>query len=225
MDEGLSFCLKANVNEAQETQLTTVNKSYLKEILIMNAITEIIEFSKKAQGRKEMIKHLEGERLYRNEAIKAKRFDCMGKYFDGIVSCEIPACPLSPYNPYGRKGENQGEEVVEGAGGSLDACQRFILIRSVLIETFLNGGNWELIAEYAEVESGKKSDRPELKKALEHCKRTKSTLVIAKLDRLSRSVAFLSNLMESGVEFVAVDMLFANKLTLHIMASMAEHER
>ena len=93
------------------------------------------------------------------------------------------------------------------------------------IETFLNCGNWELIAEYAEVESGKKSDRSELKKALEHCKRTKSTLVIAKLDRLSRSVAFLSNLMESGVEFIAVDMPFANKLTVHIMASMAEHER
>lgn len=93
------------------------------------------------------------------------------------------------------------------------------------IETFLNGGNWKLIAEYAEVESAKKSDRPELKKALEHCKRTKSTLVIAKLDRLSRSVAFLSNLMESGVEFIAVDMPFANKLTVHIMASMAEHER
>ena len=68
----------------------------------MNAITEIMEFSKKAQGRKEIIKHLEGERLYRSEAIKAKCFDCMGNYFDGIVSCEIPACPLFPYNPYSR---------------------------------------------------------------------------------------------------------------------------
>lgn len=93
------------------------------------------------------------------------------------------------------------------------------------ITDFLNGGNWELIAEYAEVESGKKSDRPALKKALSHCKRTKSILVISKIDRLSRNVAFLSNLMESGVEFIATDNPHANKLTVQLMAVMAENER
>jgi DNA invertase Pin-like site-specific DNA recombinase len=93
------------------------------------------------------------------------------------------------------------------------------------ITDFLNGGNWELIAEYAEVESGKRSDRPALKKALDHCKRTKSTLVISKIDRLSRNIAFLSNLMESGVEFIATDNPHANKLTVQLMAVMAENER
>lgn len=90
---------------------------------------------------------------------------------------------------------------------------------------YLNDGSWELIGEYTEIESGKRNDRPELAKALEACKRRKATLVIAKLDRLARNVHFVSGLMESGVEFVAVDMPQANKLTVHIMAAMAEHER
>ena len=90
---------------------------------------------------------------------------------------------------------------------------------------YLNGGSWELIEEYTEVESGKRNDRPELLKALEACKRQKAILIIAKLDRLARNVAFVANLMESGVEFLAVDMPQANKLTVHIMAAMAEHER
>lgn len=81
-----------------------------------------------------------------------------------------------------------------------------------------------VISEYTEVESGKRSDRPELAKALEHCKMTGATLVIAKLDRLARNVHFISGLMESGVEFIAVDMPQANKLTVHLMAAMAEYE-
>lgn len=83
----------------------------------------------------------------------------------------------------------------------------------------------ELVGEFTEVESGKRADRPELARALDLCRRKKATLLIAKLDRLSRSVAFISNLMESRVEFRAVDMPEANRLTIHILAAVAEHER
>ncbi len=76
-----------------------------------------------------------------------------------------------------------------------------------------------------EVESGRKDNRPQLAAALALCRQKRAVLVIAKLDRLARSVAFISNLMESGVEFVAVDMPQANRLTLHILAAVAEHER
>jgi DNA invertase Pin-like site-specific DNA recombinase len=89
---------------------------------------------------------------------------------------------------------------------------------------FING-RAELVAEFTEVESGKHANREELKKAIAACKKHKAKLVIAKLDRLSRNLAFIATLMESGVEFVAVDMPEANKLTVHILAAMAEHER
>lgn len=90
---------------------------------------------------------------------------------------------------------------------------------------YLNGGSWELVADYVEVESGKRPDRPKLQEALRACKRLKAALVIAKLDRLARNVAFISSLMEAGVDFVAADLPQANKLTLHVMAAMAEYER
>jgi DNA invertase Pin-like site-specific DNA recombinase len=93
------------------------------------------------------------------------------------------------------------------------------------VEDYLHGGRWQLLAEYVEIESGKRSDRPELKKAITHAKATGATLVIAKLDRLSRNVAFISNLMEGGVEFVAADIPMANRLTVHVLAAVAEHER
>jgi DNA invertase Pin-like site-specific DNA recombinase len=86
-------------------------------------------------------------------------------------------------------------------------------------------GRGELLAEYTEIESGRRNDRPELDRALALCRYKRAVLVIAKLDRLARSVAFISNLMESGVEFVACDMPQANRLTLHILAAVAEHER
>ncbi len=82
----------------------------------------------------------------------------------------------------------------------------------------------DLVAKYVEVESGRKSARPELLRAIAHAKRAKATLVIAKLDRLSRNVAFIANLMESGVEFVACDNPQANRLTVHILAAVAEQE-
>lgn len=84
--------------------------------------------------------------------------------------------------------------------------------------------NGIVLATFREVESGKRSDRPELRKALDMAKRTGATLVIAKLDRLARNVHFISGLMEAGVDFLACDMPTANRLTLHIMAAMAEHE-
>ena len=89
---------------------------------------------------------------------------------------------------------------------------------------FINGG-CELVGAFTEVESGKQDKRPELLKALEVCRRQKAKLVIAKLDRLSRNLAFIATLMDSGVEFVAVDNPHANKLTVHILAAVAQHER
>jgi DNA invertase Pin-like site-specific DNA recombinase len=93
------------------------------------------------------------------------------------------------------------------------------------VEDWLNGGNWTLLDEFIEVESGKRSDRPELTKALRACKAKKATLVIARLDRLSRDVHFISGLMKSGIDFIACDFPQANKLTIHILAAVAEHER
>jgi DNA invertase Pin-like site-specific DNA recombinase len=92
------------------------------------------------------------------------------------------------------------------------------------VREHLNGGNWTLVGEFVEVESGKRADRPKLAEAIKACRLRGAKLIIAKLDRLARNVAFISNLMESGVEFEAVDFPQANRLTIHIMAAMAEHE-
>src|SRR5208283_2946744 len=96
------------------------------------------------------------------------------------------------------------------------------------VRTFLNGGAWELIDTFTEVETGKGKDalsmRPELVKALDSAKRNDATLLIAKLDRLSRNLHFITSLMESKVKFVCCDMPDANNLTLHIIGAMAEYE-
>lgn len=83
----------------------------------------------------------------------------------------------------------------------------------------------EVVATFTEVESGKRSDRPELLKALDECRRRKAVLIIAKLDRLGRNLAFIANLMESSVEFVCCDNPHANRLMLHLLAAFAEFER
>jgi len=97
--------------------------------------------------------------------------------------------------------------------------------RREAVMSYLDGGRWALVDEFTEIESGKRNDRPELEKALAACKRQKAKLVIAKLDRLSRNLAFIAALMDSGVEFVAVDNPHATKLTVHILAAVAQHER
>src|SRR5262249_45376622 len=93
------------------------------------------------------------------------------------------------------------------------------------VETYLNGGSWELLGEFVEIESGKRSDRPQLAAALAACKKHKARLVIAKLDRLARNVAFIANLMDGKVDFVCCDMPEATRLTIHVLAAVAEHER
>ena len=93
------------------------------------------------------------------------------------------------------------------------------------VANYLNGGRWQLLAEFSEVESGKRKNRAELHSAIALCRKAKATLVIAKLDRLARNAAFLFNLRDSGVDFIAVDMPHADKFTVGIMALVAEKER
>jgi DNA invertase Pin-like site-specific DNA recombinase len=92
------------------------------------------------------------------------------------------------------------------------------------VRSYLNGGRWKMVDEVIEIESGKRNDRPALARALSLCRIHRATLIIAKLDRLARNVNFISNLMESTVEFTAVDFPQANRLTVHILAAVAEHE-
>jgi DNA invertase Pin-like site-specific DNA recombinase len=82
-----------------------------------------------------------------------------------------------------------------------------------------------IVADFTEIESGKRADRPELRAALAEAKRHRATLIIARLDRLSRNMAFIANLMDARVDFIACDNLHATRLTLHILAAVAEHER
>ena len=106
----------------------------------------------------------------------------------------------------------------QGASGLGLEAQREAVARFI--------GSGFLLAEFTEIESGKRhTNRPELLRAVELCRRQRATLVLAKLDRLARNVHFISGLMETGVEFVAADMPQANRLTIHILAAFAEHER
>jgi DNA invertase Pin-like site-specific DNA recombinase len=93
------------------------------------------------------------------------------------------------------------------------------------VAEYLNGGNWSLVKEYTEVESGKLTSRPMLAEAIKACRVYGAKLVIAKLDRLSRDAHFLLGLEKAGIDFVAADMPNANRLTVGIMAMVAEEER
>ena len=93
------------------------------------------------------------------------------------------------------------------------------------VQAYCRGRECQMLAEFTEVESGKRNDRPELAKALHHAKVTGATLVIAKLDRLSRNAAFLLQLQDSGAKFVAADMPEACHLTVGILALVAQQER
>ena len=106
----------------------------------------------------------------------------------------------------------------QGASGLGQEAQR------TAIAEFVKAKGGSLVDEFNEVESGKKSRRPQLLAALASAKQHRATLVIAKLDRLSRNVAFLSALMESGVPFLALDVPLATPFTLHILSAVAEQE-
>jgi len=104
------------------------------------------------------------------------------------------------------------------AGFGMDAQQK-------AVENFLAGKGTELINQYREMESGAKNDRPELHKALRKCRLTGATLLIAKLDRLSRNRRFLMELADSSINFVCCDMPEANNLTVGLLACLADYER
>jgi len=107
----------------------------------------------------------------------------------------------------------------QGASGLGLAAQRSA------IDAFAASRNAEVSARFTEVESGRNPDRPELGKAINLARLTGATLVIARLDRLSRNAAFLLTLRDSGVAFLACDMPEANDLTVGIMALVAQQER
>src|SRR5690606_2508874 len=90
---------------------------------------------------------------------------------------------------------------------------------------FLKSSVGEVVAEFTDIESGKNNERPMLKSAIEMCCRLKATLVIAKLDRLSRNAAFIFTLRDSKIDFVCVDMPHANSVTIGVMAVLAQDER
>jgi DNA invertase Pin-like site-specific DNA recombinase len=92
------------------------------------------------------------------------------------------------------------------------------------VEGYAGQTGTRVAAWYTEVETGKRSDRPDLARALSHAKRSKATLCVAKLDRLARNVAFTSALMDSGINFIACDNPHANRLTIHILTAVAEAE-
>jgi DNA invertase Pin-like site-specific DNA recombinase len=93
------------------------------------------------------------------------------------------------------------------------------------VEDFLNGNGHEIVGEYTEIESGGKNDRPELQNAITACELKGARLIVAKLDRLSRDLHFITQLQQSGTRFVIAEMPDATELTIHIYASIAQHER
>ena len=95
----------------------------------------------------------------------------------------------------------------------------------IAVADFLNGGKWQLVAEFVETESGAKADRPKLADALALARAHGARRVIAKLDRLSRDAHFLLGMRRAGVEFVAADMPEANEMIVGIMAVVAQAER
>jgi DNA invertase Pin-like site-specific DNA recombinase len=129
------------------------------------------------------------------------------------VSVAYNPCSLPAFVAYYRVSTER-----QGASGLGLEAQRAAVARFA--------GSASLLAEFTEVESGKRhTSRPQLLAAIELCQQQKATLVIAKLDRLARNAHFIAGLLEAGVEFVAADMPQANRLTIHVLAAIAEHER
>jgi DNA invertase Pin-like site-specific DNA recombinase len=127
------------------------------------------------------------------------------------VGLAVMECSMSdPFVAYYRVSTHR-----QGRSGlGLEAQQR-------AVRDYLSGGI--IVGEFTEIESG--NERPELAKALAACRKHKAKLLIARLDRLSRNLAFVATLMDAGVEFIAADNPHANKLTVHIIAAVAQHER
>lgn len=145
-----------------------------------------------------------------------------GAITETVVSINYTPCynaamtELSPveYVAYYRVSTDRQGASGLGLEAQREAVRRFI------------AGRGQLIADYTEIESGRRhKNRPQLLAALAQCRQRRAVLLIARLDRLARNVAFIANLMESGADFVAVDMPTANRLTIHILAAVAEHER
>jgi len=93
------------------------------------------------------------------------------------------------------------------------------------VRAYLDANGGTELATYTEIESGKRNDRPQLDAALRRCRQTRATLLVAKLDRLSRNAAFLLSLRDSGARFVAADMPDMNETVVGILAVIAQHER
>jgi len=91
-----------------------------------------------------------------------------------------------------------------------------------IVENYIKGN--PVINEFTEIETGKSANRPQLNKALECCRSNNATLVVAKLDRLARNLHFVTSLQAANVDFVCCDMPSANRLTIHIIAAIAENE-
>ncbi|OUJ67869.1 recombinase family protein [Hymenobacter crusticola] len=124
-----------------------------------------------------------------------------------------PAAPTKFYTPYYRVStQKQGQ-----SGLGLEA-------QRTAVRTFVADPS-QLLSEFVEIESGKKNQRPQLLAAIAEARRTGSTLLIAKLDRLSRNAGFIFALRDSGVDFVCCDMPDANTLTVGLFAVIAQHER
>lgn len=92
------------------------------------------------------------------------------------------------------------------------------------VNHYMKHHDFSPLMEFTEIESGRKKKRPELEKALAACRKEKATLIIAKLDRLSRNVLFIASLLESKADFIALDNPQANKFMFHMLAAFAEHE-
>jgi len=115
-------------------------------------------------------------------------------------------------SPGGNKTQQQLQDSL-GVESQRNSCAHYVT------------GHGLIVAEYSDMETGKNDNRPELLKALQHAKECDCTLLIAKLDRLSRNLTFISTLMDTGVKFKCVDMPDANNFTIHIFAALAQQER
>ena len=113
----------------------------------------------------------------------------------------------------------------QGKSGLGLEAQRATVMNHLNARASSNSGNCEIVSEYTEIESGGKDNRPELERALRDCRLKNARLIVAKLDRLSRDLGFITTLQKSAVGFTVAEMPDATELTIHIYAAMAQHER